>query len=458
MLAWHLALRYLRRRRASWLAFTAVTLTVAVPVIVLGVMQGWTEITHRQIRAAETDLTVRALTRRGTLWQSEQLAGRLRNISGVEAAVPFIDTTAALVPTDNPNHIIGVKIDGIDYRQDRAIGRMREAILHKPPIMDLKEADLPPERRGSGFLTRAARAHLTLSAAELLAPLAGAPLPSPPRLQPFRPGLIVGRELAMLNPYHLGLGAEAKLVIPDGSGGTIGRLTVEVSDTMGTGVYEIDRYTTALSLPVTQYLTMMDGRHPNSEGMKELTGYRLTLTDPAAWPAVNERLTALPLLYARHWTQLRSGMVGSLKAYERLIVVVMIAIQLLCIFIVYAVFSTLVAEKRHDIGVLKGLGAASGSIVRTFLLAGIVVCVSGGLLGWGIGWGILLILNPICDFFGVSLFPQEVIYTAVTPVSFDPRYPLLFLGLIATIGLGATALPAWRAGRIRPIDTIREAG
>ena len=47
----YLGLRYLRRRRAAWLALAAVTLTVAVPIAVMGVMQGWIDIMQRQLRA-----------------------------------------------------------------------------------------------------------------------------------------------------------------------------------------------------------------------------------------------------------------------------------------------------------------------------------------------------------------------------------------------------------------------
>ena len=60
MLAWHLGLRYLRTRRTAWLALAAITLTVAVPVVVLGVMQGFIDITRLQVRANESDQIGRA--------------------------------------------------------------------------------------------------------------------------------------------------------------------------------------------------------------------------------------------------------------------------------------------------------------------------------------------------------------------------------------------------------------
>ena len=459
MLASYLAMRYLRRRRAAWLAFGAVTLTVTVPVVVLGIMQGWTEITHAQIRSAEPDLTVLPRTYRQTVAEEARLGDWLLDKPNVAHITPFIETTAALVPHASATSIIGVQVDGVDWAKERENGRLPEHSLHKPPVLDLSEPDIPAEQRGSGCLTRDARAHLVLSANEWLAPLSGMPIPAPPKLRPFKPGIVVGRELAMLNPVYLGLGNKVKLVIPDGTGGTIGRLTCEVSDTIGTGVYKIDRYTAILGIPEAQYLTMMNGRHPDSGGLKEISGYRVTLADPEDWKPTQEAIMEDKFLYVPHWTQLHSDMVGSLLAYERIIIIVMSFVQLLCVFIVYAVFSTLVAEKRHDIGVLKGLGASSNSMVATFLIAGAVVCLTGGILGWGIGWLFLWAGIPLIeDVMGFQLFPQEVIYTPDTPISFNPFYPLMCLVFMTFIGFLAAYLPARRAGRIEPVDTIREAG
>jgi lipoprotein-releasing system permease protein len=79
----------------------------------------------------------------------------------------------------------------------------------------------------------------------------------------------------------------------------------------------------------------------------------------------------------------------------------MIAIQLLTVFVIYAVFSTMVAELRHDIGVLRGLGARRRDLAGAFLAAGLACCLGGGVLGWGIGWGLLGLLNPLRPVFGL---------------------------------------------------------
>jgi ABC-type lipoprotein release transport system permease subunit len=126
------------------------------------------------------------------------------------------------------------------------------------------------------------------------------------------------------------------------------------------------------------------------------------------------------------------------------------------VFIVYAVFSTMVVELRHDIGVLRGIGARRRDVAGALLLAGLTACLAGGVLGWALGWGVLAVLNPLSHLTGIALFPQDVMYTPEAPIAFAWWIPPAFILSMTTIGLIAVALPAWRAARVQPIDTLRE--
>ncbi len=152
-------------------------------------------------------------------------------------------------------------------------------------------------------------------------------------------------------------------------------------------------------------------------------------------------------------------MVKSLEYQRNIMALVMLAIQTIAIFVVYAVFSTLVAEKRHDIGVLLGIGARPAQIAGfAFIIAGLAACLFGGLLGWGIGWAVMWGLRVLSHRYGILLFPQDVFYSPDTPISWDPRILLVFIGAMALIGLVAVAIPALRAARIQPGDILREGG
>jgi lipoprotein-releasing system permease protein len=246
-----------------------------------------------------------------------------------------------------------------------------------------------------------------------------------------------------------------RLTVPDATGGTTGQVLAEISDTLGTGIYEVDRSVGLLPLPLGQRLA---GLHARDGRPAALSGYRVQVAADSDPAAVRQRLVQATGLRVTTWMERRGNLVRSFEIQRNVIGLVMVLIQGIAVFIVYAVFSTLVAEKRHDIGVLIGLGAQRRDIALTFLIAGIVACVFGGMLGWAIGWGALLALNPLSNALGMPLFPQDVLYTPEAPISWNPLIPLFFTGVMTLVGICAVLLPALRASRVDPITTLREGG
>jgi len=467
MLAWHLGMRILRRRRSAWLALAAVCLSVAVPVLVMGVMQGWIEVTRLQVRAYESDLTLEPGRSYALVESSERLA-RLTASPDIAAAAPFVTSAAIMTPRtslnaritldDRANRNIPCMVEGVDWRLDGKLGRRRPEHLHPRPALDLDAPPLGPEERGTGFLTPQWRAHLAARGLDVAAGLGLVPLPIPPDYTPTA-GAVVGRELiyshhsaeASLMPGH-----DIQLVVPNGTGGLTGKVILEVSDTLGTGVIQIDRMQVMVPLAVAQQLTDMDGGR-KGERPREINGYRVRVADGADWRAVGASL-AEEDYRVQHWKQRRPNTVEFLQVQRNIIGLVMIAIQCISVFIIYAVFSTMVVEKRHDIGTLLGIGARPRSVAAAFLLAGLTVCLIGGALGWALGWGLLALINPFGDWTGVDLFPQNVIYTPDAPISWNPWLPVFFIAVILVVGLIATLGPAIRAARVDPVVTLRENG
>jgi len=455
MLAWHLGMRYLRKRRTAWLALAAITLTFAVPVLVLGIMQGFVDITRKQVRANEADLTIEPSFASTGLSDGPEQRHDVLAVPGVATVAPFVSTYSILTPTassGDSRQNLPCLVDAIDWQADAAMGRIAPAVLHPAPVMDLHAPPLRAAQRGSGFLTPLWRDDLVLSGMDLVAGLCGAPAPLPPRLRP-NPGLVVGRELAYSN--WLRPGELVQLVVPNGSGGTTGRIIAEISDTIGTGVYEVDRYAGLLPLPLGQRLADLAAR--GSHGAR-VSGYRVGLLAGASIATVQAQLREATGERVTTWMERRGNLVKSMEIQRNIIGLVMIAIQVIAVFIVYAVFSTMVAEKRHDIGVLLGIGATRRDIANAFLLAGLAACILGGLLGWAFGWLLLALINPFTRATGIALFPQDVLYTPDAPISWNPLIPVIFIGIMSCVGLLAVLLPAWRASRIDPIDILREGG
>lgn len=452
MLASHLGLRWLRRRRAAWLALAAVALTVAVPIFVIDLFQGWYRLVAVNARANEADVVLRAPEGALGLTDSPALRRRIGQVEGAAGIAPLVDSWAIMSRGrgESIRDNLPCQVEGIEWAADVGMGRLREPLLHPQPILELRAPALPPEERGSGFLTPAWRAHTALAGIEVAAALGGLPAALPPAPRP-RPGIVCGRELM----YQVAMrpGETVQLAIPNGTGGTIGKMNAEVSDTIGTGVLEADRYMVLAPLPQAQRLA---GLHARAGRQAGVSGYRVNGAAGSEPRRLASALREATGLRAATWEQLRGNYVKSQEIQRNLAIVAMCAIQIITVFVVYAVFSTMVVELRHDIGVLRGLGARRRDLGGALLAAGLATCLVGGLVGWGLGWGALAALNPLSRTLGFSLFPEDVFYTPDAPTSFDWWIPPLFIGSMTAIGVLAVALPAWRATRVDPIRTLRE--
>ncbi len=450
MLAWHLGWRYLCKRRAAWLAFIAITLTVAVPVVVIGVMQGFLDVTTRQARANESDLTATSMWFGDGIPDTQNARTTLANIPGVAQIAPFVSQYGLLVPRlarNESDQGVPALIDGVDWAADTAIGRLAPAMLHTPPVENLSAPALAPTERGTGFLTPTWRAHLALTGLDVAAAMGVGPMPMPPRQRPPI-GVVTGREVLYASGIRVGMPVQV-------AAGTGTKISAEISDTIGTGILEIDRFAVLIPLGHGQLLAGYQGRGGQP---KQVGGWRIAAGPNAALKPLSATVQAATGLRVDTWLERRGNMVKSLELQRNIMALVMIAIQAIAVFIVYAVFSTLVAEKRHDIGVLLGLGARRRDIAGAFLMAGLAACVLGGMSGWALGWGVLAGLNPLSKALNMPLFPQDVIYTPEAPTSFDPLIPLFFIAVMSVVGVIAVALPAWRASRIVPVEILREGG
>src|SRR2546426_265485 len=103
-----------------------------------------------------------------------------------------------------------------------------------------------------------------------------------------------------------------------------------------------------------------------------------------------------------------------------------------------------VAERVREIGLKKAVGATTVNIMGEFLLEATFIGVVGGLLGYGLGVGIVVIRNvffPAAD--GSTLF------------LITPTLTVIAIGFATVLGAAAGVLPAWRAASLDPVIALR---
>ena len=104
-----------------------------------------------------------------------------------------------------------------------------------------------------------------------------------------------------------------------------------------------------------------------------------------------------------------------------------------------------VKERTQEIGIQKALGAKRGFILAQFLTESVILCIIGGLIGLGMVWGTLKLLNFVLQHqldsaFVLYLMPSDIV---------------LGIGVSVLVGLLAGFLPASAGAKLNPVDAIR---
>jgi putative ABC transport system permease protein len=119
-------------------------------------------------------------------------------------------------------------------------------------------------------------------------------------------------------------------------------------------------------------------------------------------------------------------------------------------FIIFNTFRTLVAERRHDIGLLRAIGASRGTIVGLILAEGLAQGVIGTAIGMALGYGLGVALLLVM---GGAL--QQFIHLEVGAPVVSPQLVAVTVALGVGVTLVAGLLPAISASRVTPLEALR---
>jgi putative ABC transport system permease protein len=110
-----------------------------------------------------------------------------------------------------------------------------------------------------------------------------------------------------------------------------------------------------------------------------------------------------------------------------------------------------VFERFQEIGIIKSMGAMPWDVFRMIWTETVILCLLGGAIGVAFSFA----LSKITDLLIRRLLP----YTPTgSLVIINARLGLLTLAVVVAIGLVSGVYPAWRAARVRPLESIRSEG
>lgn len=118
-----------------------------------------------------------------------------------------------------------------------------------------------------------------------------------------------------------------------------------------------------------------------------------------------------------------------------------------------------VVRKTREIGLLAVLGGGRRQVLGLYCFQGFFIGLIGSVLGIGMALLALSFRDPIIHGLATITGSAETLvrfyYFANVPVDINP-VEIASIGLIAVgLSTAASLLPAWRAARLRPAETLR---
>jgi lipoprotein-releasing system permease protein len=459
------AARHLRAKKSgflaaiSFLSILAVSVSSCALTTTLSVMGGFRQDLKKKILGSNAHIVIDRID--GRIEGYEERIARTRKVEGVRGVSPYVSGEVMISSASN---LAGAVLRGIDVSR---IGEVSELPANmKMGSLDYlahpeKLTSLPSTQLGVGIgLPKVMRARTesdvkpaanTQRLSQAIDRMFKEEVPEPdaapaaPPPAPALPGIVVGQELA--RSLRLYLGDEVNVVTPLGELGPTGPMPksrpFRVAGIFYSGMYEYDMKFAYVTLASAQKFLGTGDR---------VSGIEITVREPDRAQDISAQIEHKvgKALRVRPWQDLNKNLFGAL-ALEKLAMFIALGIAILVAsFCIVGTLTLMVQEKGREVAVLKALGASDGSIVRIFVLEGVLIGLFGALLGLALGYMVCF----AAERFGVHLNP-EVYYIDRLPVHIDP-VEFVSVGLAAVaVCLVVTIYPAKLASRLRPVDALR---
>jgi lipoprotein-releasing system permease protein len=415
---WFISLRYLKAKRRqgfisliSIISVAGVTVGVMALIVVLAVMTGFTDSLREKILGINSHIVVQRLG--NGIRNYQDVSDTILQTEGVIAATPYTYSQTMLSVPDASS---GAVVRGIDPITANNVLSLNSQLI-KGSVIALNEgpeslSDSKPDTSQSTVL----------------------------------PGIILGKELA--RNLRVDIYDKIRLFSPSGPLTPMGVIpkikTCRVVGIFDTGMYEYDSSLAYISLTTAQDFLDL-GQNVHGLELKVDDIYRAS--EIAA--ELEEKLGFGYIV--KDWISMNKNLFSALKLEKTAMFIILALIVLVAAFNIISTLIMLVMSKGKDIAILKSMGATSRGIMRIFVYEGLIIGLTGTVLGVIGG----LALCEILSRYQFIKLPSDVYPITTLPIKVLPMDVTLVAISAALITLLATIYPSWQASKIDPAVALR---
>jgi lipoprotein-releasing system permease protein len=408
----YIASRYLKARRKqtiisfiSFIAISGVALGVAALIVVLAVMTGMEEDIKERILGTRSHIIISKFQGFGSksLVPDKVIFDKILSVPGVLGVAPYI-LKQIMIRADQ---VQGIMIRGIDPVMEKNVSTLKETMI----LGDIN--NLNSDEKGDSTA-----------------------------------GILIGSELADTIGAR-NIGSEIYLISPYSSrltpAGEVPRMKkFKLAGIFKSGYYEWDSSLAYIDLKSAQrFFGMGDS----------ISGIEVRIRDIYKVKKIAAEITRKlgDEFYTTDWMEMNRNLFSALKLEKWAMFIVLLFLIVIAAFNIITTLIMMVMEKNRDIGIMRSMGATKRSIMKIFILQGMIIGFIGTISGLILG----ISISYICDTYKLIRLPLDVYYIAYLPFRMLPGEIVLITISSLLICFLSTIYPSLKASRLDPVEAIR---
>lgn len=364
------------------------TLGIAIGIIVLIVSIGIANGLDKNMINSILSMTSHVLVENGDkLSDYNELKEKIEKIPGVKGAVPSIETQGIFKYNGiYGGYISGVKIEGFDLESAKKAMDLDKKIV---------EGSISPDKID---------------------------------------GVLIGKEL--FRNIGASLGDEVTIISSENK-----EIKFKIEGVFQSGYYDYDINMILLPLKAAQYLVY------SGDTVNKID---VTLNDPYKAPEIADKIMSETKIFSRTWGDLNRNLLSALSLEKTVMIMVFSLIVIIAGFVVWVTLNMLVREKIKDIGIMRSMGFSRKSIMKIFLIQGMLLGIAGIVIGTIISLCFLWYIKNYTLAFITSIY-----YLTKIPVEISVKEIGIIIGANIGIIFVSSVFPAYRAAKMETVEALR---